>query len=175
MDAATMGVLATLALFIFPFGMAVAAAYDLLTMTIPNRLVLGLVLGFFVIALPLGIPLAEIGMSLLVALAVLVIGFIFFARGWIGGGDAKLAAATVLWLGLTLTIPYLVYAAFGGGILTLAILGLRQLPMMPIITRFAWLERLHDRASGVPYGIALAAAGLMTYSSTTIFDRLTSL
>ena len=173
MDAATMGVLATLALFIFPFGMAVSAAYDLLTMTIPNRLVLGLVVGFFVVALPTGVPLPEIGVNILIALAVLVVGFIFFARGWIGGGDAKLAAATTLWLGLHLTVPYLVYAAFGGGILTLAILGLRQMPMMPIISRYAWLERLHDRSSGVPYGIALAAAGLLTFSSTTIFERLT--
>lgn len=174
MDLATMGVLATLALFIFPFGMALAAAYDLLTMTIPNKLVLALVAGFFIVALPVGMPLEEIGFSLLVAAAVLLVGFVFFARGWIGGGDAKFAAATALWLGLHLTVPYLVYAAFGGGILTLAILALRQLPLMPIFTRFHWLERLHDRNTGVPYGIALAVSGLVTYSSSTIFERLTA-
>ena len=44
-------------------------------------------------------PLAEIGMHVAAALAVLVVTFVFFSRGWIGGGDAKLAAATALWLG----------------------------------------------------------------------------
>ena len=42
---------------------------------------------------------------------VLVGAFAFFSFGWIGGGDAKLAAATSLWLGFGLTLPYLVYAA----------------------------------------------------------------
>lgn len=169
-----MGFLATLALFIFPLGMALSAASDLLTMTIPNKLVLALLAGYVLVALPVGVPLEEIGFSLLVAMAVLLVGFVFFARGWIGGGDAKLAAVTTLWLGLHLTVPYLVYAAFGGGILTLAILALRRMPLIPLISRFRWLERLHDRNSGVPYGIALAMSGLLTYSSSTIFERLTA-
>ncbi|MBU1306876.1 MAG: prepilin peptidase [Alphaproteobacteria bacterium] len=166
--------MSTLALFVFPFAMALAASSDLLTMTISNKLVLALVAGFFVIAVAIGMPLADMGLHVLGALAVLVVGFIFFAQGWIGGGDAKLAAATTLWLGLTLTIPYLVYAAFGGGMLTLMILALRRMPLTPLIARFHWLERLHDRNTGVPYGIALAMSGLLTYSSTAIFERLTA-
>ena len=43
-------------------------------------------------------------------LAVLVVTFAFFARGWIGGGDAKLAAATALWLGFDQLMTYLIYA-----------------------------------------------------------------
>ena len=42
-------------------------------------------------------------------LAVLVVTFMFFARGWIGGGDAKLAAATALWLGFDQLLNYLLY------------------------------------------------------------------
>jgi prepilin peptidase CpaA len=106
------------------------------------------------------------------ALVVLAAGFALFALRVIGGGDAKLAAATTLWLGFGLTLPYLVYAALLGGVLTLAILALRRLPLTPFLARYRWLERLHDRKSGVPYGIALAMAGLLTYSNSVIFERL---
>ena len=58
--------------------------------------------------------------------------------------------------------------------LTLLILALRNVPLTPFLARFRWLERLHDRKSGVPYGIALALAGLLTYTNSTIYARLTA-
>lgn len=164
--------ISTIALLLFPAGMALAASYDLLTMTIPNKLVLALAASFFAIALAVQMPLDVLAMHVACALLVLVVGFTFFALGWIGGGDAKLAAATALWLGFGLAMPYLLYAALLGGALTLAILGLRNLPLMPILARYGWLERLHHPKSGVPYGIALAIAGLLTYSGSTIFTLL---
>ena len=45
---------------------------------------------------------------------MLAVTFVFFARGWIGGGDAKLAAATALWLGFDYLMPYLLYASIFG-------------------------------------------------------------
>lgn len=161
-----------IALLLFPFCMALAASSDLLTMRISNKLVLFMVASFIVVALAINLPMQQFAMHLTCALVVLAVGFGFFALRWIGGGDAKLAAATTLWLGFGLTLPYLVYAALLGGALTLAILALRRMPLNPLLTRFRWLERLHDRKSGVPYGIALAAAGLMTYSNSAIFERL---
>src|SRR3954452_12428026 len=86
-------------LLLFPALMAFAASSDLLTMTISNRISLILVGAFFILAVWSGMPLADIGMHALAGVAVLVVTFVFFARGWIGGGDAKLAAATALWLG----------------------------------------------------------------------------
>ena len=163
----------TIALLLFPAGMALAASSDLLTMTISNKLVLLLVATFFVIALSVQLPLDVLAMHAACAFLVLVVGFTFFALGWIGGGDAKLAAATALWLGFALAMPYLLYSALLGGVLTLAILGLRNLPLMPVLARFGWLERLHNPKSGVPYGIALAIAGLLTYSNSPIFEILT--
>jgi prepilin peptidase CpaA len=161
-----------LALLPFPLLMAFAASSDLLTMRISNRLVLLLTLGFFPVAILVGLPLGDIGLHLACAFLVLLVAFCFFAFGWIGGGDAKLAAATSLWLGFGLALPYFVYAAVLGGILTLAILALRRVPLFPLITRFAWLERLHDSKQGVPYGIALAAAGLLVYNESSIFLAL---
>ncbi|MDB5473766.1 MAG: peptidase [Devosia sp.] len=164
--------MSSLALLIFPLAMAFAASSDLLTMRISNKLVMALTGAFFLVALATGLPLPEFAMHLTCALAVLLVGFAFFAFGWIGGGDAKLAAATSLWLGFGLALPFLVYAALLGGGLTLAILVFRRLPLTPLIARFRWVERLHDRKSGVPYGVALAAAGLLVYSNSAIFERL---
>lgn len=166
--------MSTLALLLFPLGMAFAASSDLLTMRISNKLVLLLVVGFCVVAISINLPLQQFAMHVTCALVVLAVGFALFALRWIGGGDAKLAAATTLWLGFGLTVPYLVYAALLGGVLTLLILGLRNVPLTPFLARFRWLERLHDRKSGVPYGIALALAGLLTYTNSTIFERLTA-
>jgi len=164
--------MSTLALLFFPLAMAFAASSDLLTMRISNKLVLLLAAGFVVMALAVELPLQQFAMHVLCALVVLVVAFGLFALRWIGGGDAKLAAATTLWLGFGLTLPYLAYTALLGGALTLAILILRRMPLTPFIARFEWLNRLHDPKQGVPYGIAMAIAGLLTYSNTAIFARL---
>src|SRR5947208_1281126 len=112
------------ALLLFPLLMAFAASSDLLTMRISNRLVLILAASFAVLALSINMPLQEFGLHLACAAVVLVVTFSLFGFGWIGGGDAKLAAATTLWLGFSVTLPYLLYASLIGGFMTLAILGL---------------------------------------------------
>ena len=165
--------LATLALFIFPVLMAYAASSDLLTMRIANWLVLVLAGSFFVLAYFAQQPLSEIGMSVAAAAIVLALAFAFFAFGWIGGGDAKLVSATTLWVGFGLMLQYLIYAALLGGALTLMILATRRYPLAQWLARHKWIDRLHDSKSGVPYGIALAIAGILVYSETPIFRYFT--
>jgi prepilin peptidase CpaA len=46
---------------------------------------------------------------------------------------------------------------------------LRRLPLTPLIAGTGWLARLHDAKAGVPYGIALAAAGLAVYTRTDVY------
>lgn len=99
-------------------------------------------------------------------LAVLVVTFALFAFGWIGGGDAKLAAATALWMGWENLADYLLISTFIGGVLTLLILYARKWPLPTSLLRQNWIARLHDKATGVPYGIALAAAGLALFPQT---------
>lgn len=162
----------SVALLIFPLLMAYAASSDLLTMRISNTLVLSMVVAFAIVAMLTGMSLTDFGLHFAVAGVVLVGAFAFFSFGWVGGGDAKLASATALWLGFGTTMPYLVYAALLGGALTLVILALRRIPLTPGIARVRWLNRLHDQHAGIPYGVALAAAGLITYSDTSIFQYL---
>jgi len=163
-----------LALLPFPIIMAWAAASDLFTMRIPNALVLALAFFFVIAALAANLSLAAFGLHLLAGFIVLVAGFAFFALRWIGGGDAKLAAATALWLGLAdgVLLRYVVYAGVLGGALTLLLLVFRNLPLMPFIARHDWIGRLHDKKTGVPYGVALALAGLIAFAGSPLFLRL---
>jgi prepilin peptidase CpaA len=165
-------IVSTLAVLVFPLLMALAASSDLLTMRISNILVGVLIVGFFVVAVAVGLPLDQIGIHVLVGIGVLAVGFTFFAFGWIGGGDAKLAAATTMWVGLSTMLPYLIYAALLGGALTLLLLAVRRWPLPSALARVPWIDRLHDAKTGVPYGIALAVAGILVYSDTAIFQQL---
>jgi prepilin peptidase CpaA len=153
-------------LFLFPALMAFAASSDLFTMTISNRVSLALVAGFAVMAFVIGMNSHAILSHLGAAAAVLAVTFTFFARGWIGGGDAKLAAATALWLGFDQLMNYLLYASLFGGVLTFLVLRFRFLPLPAALAGQDWAQRLHRMDAGVPYGIALAASALLVYPET---------
>jgi prepilin peptidase CpaA len=153
-------------LLLFPALMAFAASSDLFTMTISNRISLALAGGFLVLTLVTGMSLAAVGMHVAAAALVLVIAFGFFTQGWIGGGDAKLAAATALWFGFGHLLDYLTYAALLGGVLTIILIQFRKLPLPGVLARQKWILRLHEKGGGVPYGIALAAAAMLIYPKT---------
>ncbi|HTZ02714.1 MAG TPA: prepilin peptidase [Xanthobacteraceae bacterium] len=153
-------------LTLFPAMMAFAASSDLLTMTIANRVSLILIAGFVLLALLTGMSGADLASHLGAGAVVLAVAFGCFAAGWIGGGDAKLAAATALWLGFSALFDYLVYASLLGGALTLLIVQFRTLPLPRLLAGRDWAERLHSQGAGVPYGVALAAAALLVYPQT---------
>jgi prepilin peptidase CpaA len=146
--------------------MVIAASSDLMTMTISNKLSLALVGGFFLLAMATGMSLAVVGMHLGAAAVVLIFAIGFFAQGWIGGGDVKLAAATTLWFGFGYLLDYLFNAALFGGALTMLLILFRQLQLPGVLARQSWILRLHKADGGVPYGIALAAAALLVYPKT---------
>src|ERR1700730_10641506 len=153
-------------LSLFPALMAFAAASDLLTMTISNRVSLALVAGFLVVALASGMGLSDMLSHVGAGASVLAVGFACFAMVWVGGGDAKVAASAALWFGFAHLLDYLVYASLFGGALTLLLLQFRQWPLPYLLAGQAWLLRLHAKESGIPYGIALALGALMIYPDT---------
>jgi prepilin peptidase CpaA len=153
-------------MLLFPGLMAFAAVSDLLTMTISNRISLILIAGFAGLAAFGGMSLHDVMSHLGAGAAVLVVGFTCFAFGWIGGGDAKLAAAAGLWFGFDHLLNYLVYASLFGGALTLLLLQFRQWPLPYALGGQAWLMRLHHKDTGIPYGIALALGALFIYPDT---------
>jgi prepilin peptidase CpaA len=153
-------------LTLFPALMAFAASSDLLTMTISNRVSMILMAGFFALAPMTAMSWSEMLLHIAASGTVLVVAFGLFTQGWIGGGDAKLAAATALWFGFGHLLPYLVYASLFGGALTLALIQFRMAPLPRWLARHEWVQRLHNKDGGVPYGIALAAAALAVYPET---------
>ena len=138
------------AMFVFAFTMVQAGLSDLTTMKIRNALVLLFLLAFVVLAPFAGFTLPEIGWSVAAAAGVLVCTFAFFALGWMGGGDAKFAAVTVLWLGADHTAIYLIYAAFFGGVLTLGLLLLRTSILTAWLGNSSWVARLLPHSPAFP-------------------------
>jgi prepilin peptidase CpaA len=157
-----------------PLLLLAAGAWDLASFTIPNFLTAALLAIFVLFALVAGLSFAAIGWHLLAGLVGLLLGFMLFALGYIGGGDAKLFAATALWLGFKDLMPYALIASVFGGLLTLAIILLRQCPLPQALARQAWIVKLHDTRSGIPYGVALAAGAFFLLPSTEIFRLVTS-
>jgi prepilin peptidase CpaA len=151
---------------LFPALMAFAAASDLFTMTISNRLSLALAASFLALASMSGMGASEMLSHVGAGAAVLAVAFGCFAMGWVGGGDAKLVAATALWFGFNHLLDYLLYGSLFGGALTLLLLQFRQWPLPYAFAGQPWLLKLHAKDSGIPYGIALALGALVVYPET---------
>ncbi|MDD7910087.1 MULTISPECIES: prepilin peptidase [Pseudovibrio] len=169
--------LATALLVFFPFIMIYAAISDLFTMTIPNYISLALIAGFAVLAPLAGMSFETVGIHFATALIVLGAGFGLFALGVMGGGDAKFAACVALWLGFSVaSVEFLLLMAIYGGVLTIAVLLFRSFPVLPLfMEKQTWISRLHNKKTGVPYGIAIAFAALQVYGTSAWFDQIAAL
>lgn len=143
--------------------MAAAAIYDLVTYTIPNFLPVSLTCAFAAFAIWYGLNWPDLGAHLVTGISMLILGWVLFALGLMGGGDAKLFASTSLWMGWGGMINYLIMFSLCGGIVALSLILFRRLPIASWMQRQGWITALHDRANGVPYGIALAAGAVLAW------------
>ncbi len=153
-------------LFVFPLFMAYAAASDLLTMTIPNRISLVLIAAFLLLAPLAGLGWPAFWQHMAAGAVVLAAGIALFALRVFGGGDAKLLAVASLWLGLDQLVPFFGYVAMIGGALCVVIIAYRRLIPAAKLALPDWALRLHNPKTGVPYGIAIAGAALVVYPKT---------
>ena len=157
-------------LVIFPLCLAVSAFSDMLTMTIPNRVSLLLLISFPVIAFFAGLSVYDIAMNFAAGLTVFAVVFALFALNVMGGGDAKLLATSAIWFGFHPSLmEYLIYVGLLGGFLTISILELRShtnsiLGMgLPIPTPLLMAKK-------VPYGIAIGIAGILAFPSSPLMQ-----
>lgn len=140
--------------------LVLAAISDIRHLRIPNRYSL-ILIGLFV-GLAFTLPLPETGIRVLVAQAVLFVGFLGFGAGLFGGGDVKILSAYMLF------VPFdrlnLFALMFSGGLL-LGIAGF-------LATRKIAGDRLahlaaFDEKAGYPMGLSIAMAGVgLTYVIT---------
>ena len=152
-----------LAASVFPLAMVGGAVCDLLRFQIPNGIPIALAVAFFPAALAAGWGVEAILVPVGVGAGVLAVGYLLFARGLIGAGDAKLLAAAALWVGWPGVTAYLLAVALAGGVLALVVAGFRRLSLPQTLDGVAWVRRLHREELGIPYGVAIGAGALAFY------------
>ncbi|WP_416065151.1 prepilin peptidase [Rhizobium sp. ZK1] len=156
-------------LLVFPLCLAFAAISDLLTMTIPNRVSLILIIAFAVLAPLSGLAIPVIGMHALGAAIVFGICFTLFALNVMGGGDAKLLSAAAIWFGYDPPLlSFLAYVGVIGGLVTLAILSIRA-QANTILAIGLPIPNSLLLAKKIPYGIAIAIGGFLAFPSSPLF------
>jgi len=170
--------LSYLTLYLFPALLLLGAAYDVAAYRIPNWLCASIAGAFLPVAILSGMPYGDIGISALIGFLVLILGMVLFALKWFGGGDAKMIAAAALWVGLDRTgsmygiLSYLIIVGLAGGLFAFLLLTFRRFPLPAVFAGQSWLLRLHSANEGVPYGVALAIAGLYVYPASCVYKFL---
>ncbi len=162
--------IAYLVLAVFPAALLVAAANDIYEFKIPNWVSIILICAYPVAGIAVGAPPRVIAEGLLIGAGALTLGFALYAGRIVGGGDAKLFAAIAPWVGANALGVFLFYTAIAGLALTIFILIFRKLPILPVYTHAPWLIELHERKKDLPYAVALAAGGLLSFSQTAFFQ-----
>lgn len=147
-----------LALYAAP--LLVAALYDMRTFRIPNAVTAAMLAAFVAAGIIAGLPLLGWLTHLGWGVLVFAVGTGLYAFRVMGGGDVKLLAVTAAWVGGPLLPHFLLGVALLGGALTLALLALRSQTAQMLAGRLLPRARILDRDEGIPYGIAIAAAGL---------------
>ena len=148
---------------LFPAALVYAAVSDLASYQIPNWLSLAIVVDFVAAAVVGSLDIAAIGWHLSAGVAVLVAGMLLFARGIVGGGDAKLMAACAVWVGWSGLLRFCLVVAVIGGLFALLVVGLRRVELRPSWVEWAWLRRLRSAERGIPYGVAIGIAGVVMF------------
>jgi prepilin peptidase CpaA len=127
----------------------VAAAIDVRTFTISNRLNLTVALLAPVYWLSIALPIwPGVGVQLAAGAGVFVLLACAFYAGMMGGGDVKLAAALALWFSPASTLKFLLLMSLAGGVLTLGVIALHRL-------------KRREGKPEIPYGVAIAFGGLV--------------
>lgn len=151
-------------LTVFAGLMAAAAFEDFRRLIIPNLIPAALCLLWPLHLVSSGPSLFAALGAIGCALAVFLVGAVFFARGWLGGGDVKLLAAAVLWAGPAEAPSLLITTGVLGGVMALFLL-------VPFGAQLAASARLmlgqiplgHESgaAAPIPYGVAIAGAAVI--------------
>lgn len=162
--------LAYLSLSVLPAALIIAAANDLYEFKIPNWIPITMICAYPVAGFAVSAPPQMMVEGFIIGAAALTLGFALFAARVAGGGDAKLLAATAPWLGASGVGPFLLYTAFAGLALTIAMVMFRKTPILPIYVHAPWIIRLHERKKDLPYGVAIAVGGLVSFSQTPFFQ-----
>jgi prepilin peptidase CpaA len=138
-----------------------AVAYgDIRTRRIPNEMIVAiLVLAALRIAMD-GDPRAGL-YTLAASTGLFVATFLLFWRGLLGGGDVKLIGATALLVGYHNLFEFLFVMSVSGALIAVAVLARDRLGRRQATAPAAEDQEISARLA-VPYGVAIAAAGMVS-------------
>ena len=107
-----------------------------------------------------------------VIVVMLLLGWILYSFGGIGGGDVKLAIAASAMIGYPLCIPFLVYTAIGAGVLAIFLVILHRsagsLPRLVLATIGGPPAVETDKKPTVPWAIAFTGGAVLVALSQTV-------
>ena len=147
---------------IVPFAVwAMCALTDITSFKIPNRYVAVLLAAWAPTLLIADVPPSVWVGGLWVGGVLLLCGFALFAAGLLGAGDAKLIAASGLWIGPSALMPFLLYTTVIGAVFGIALVQMRRMPLPVAAQSWPWLMALHARERVMPYGVAIALGGMI--------------
>jgi prepilin peptidase CpaA len=144
--------------------LVIAAYTDVTQFRIPNWICLALAVLFIAFGYLSGISPINGAIRLGIGFSVLAGGMMIHSKGIIGGGDVKLIAALSMWLEPQALPSFVLTILVLGGVLALIVLVLRKLKasLPEGIGRAGGLELLFKENGGIPYGVAISIAGLIS-------------
>jgi prepilin peptidase CpaA len=129
-----------------------AGALDILTRSIPNTIVLCLVVCFGIFAIADRMAIGQVLEHAVCGGIVLFCGYLLFSISMMGGGDAKLLAGSALWFGFDNILPLIAAISLAGGVLAVIYIALNAIR-----------HAIHNESApvrAIPYGAAIATGAL---------------
>jgi len=169
----------TVAIWLVLGACVVAVTTDVTTRRIPNLLTAALAVA--ALALHAFAGWSSLGIACATFVGVLLIGFVAFSCGWLGGGDVKLLAAGAAALGFPDAIPFLIYTAFAGGMLAVVValalgrLGSVLTSVGLVLRPFAYKGTVAvapRKPIRLPYAVAIAAGATAVALSHSVVPLL---
>jgi len=161
--------LASLIFFFFSIPLIIAGLNDANSMRIPNWISVVMVMGFFLLVPFTWHGAADFASHIAVGMTFFVAGLGLFSFGLLGGGDAKLMAATALWFTWSDVVPFILYVSLFGAALALFLLVARQFIPVRLMTS-QWMYTMFRDQKKMPYGLAIAAGGILTITTSAIMQ-----
>lgn len=156
-----MSIIHSVYLFLF----VLCAVYDIISLKIPNFLVVPIILLFFVTVIVWDGEI-QVWIHIVVAVVMLCIGAALFYFDLIGGGDAKLVTAAVLWAGFDSLGSYFFIFGIAGLLISLLFLSLRPgLEYFALRAKIAlkgekYLPKSLISGAHIPFAVPIAIASV---------------
>ncbi len=159
-------------------GCLIATITDLVARKIPNPIAIAVLITALVFHGSHGfVPFSQ---SFGAMALVLVLGTLAHARGWLGGGDVKLAAAVAAAFSFPDAIAFVLYTMIAGGLLAIVWIAVgRHRHFLSECTSYLLTLRAgvmpHVETAGtrkLPYALAIAGGALIVYGSHSVMPFL---